>query len=373
MRKRTGYVFHDAKEACWIARTSLTDETGRRRNIKRRAKNKRDAEQKLATLLRQIDEDGAKVADQKTFNSLADYYEEHYLKKAEYISGHKVSGLRDVARPKDFLRHFRNFFGNKKVREITYRDLLKYREKRFRIHTQYKRQRTVASWNREAAVLRRVLNIACQQGLLSKNPFNCGDSLINVSAERRREKILTIEEELKLLAACDSHPYRKPLKPLLIFLLDTGCRKSEALRLRWESVCLSSRVITIEGLTTKTLKTRRIIMTDRLLKELVMLQDEPQDTKREFVFGMRDNVRKSFASACGLAGIKRGGIDGLTLHSMRHTAATRLVKGSLSIHMVGRILGHTQPQTTYRYLSADLETASEAAAILNTFHGRYKK
>jgi integrase len=63
---------------------------------------------------------------------------------------------------------------------------------------------------------------------------------------------------------------------------------------------------------------------------------------------------------------KHGGIDGLTLHSLRHTAATRLVKGNLPIQMVGRILGHTQPQTTYRYLSANDETLFQAASILES-------
>lgn len=38
--------------------------------------------------------------------------------------------------------------------------------------------------------------------------------------------------------------------------------------------------------------------------------------------------------------------------------------------MVGRIMGHSQPQTTYRYLSADGETAARAAAILDAFQER---
>jgi integrase len=79
-------------------------------------------------------------------------------------------------------------------------------------------------------------------------------------------------------------------------------------------------------------------------------------------------VRKSFATACKLAGIKQGGIDGLTLHSLRHTAATRLIKGQMPLQMVGRILGHSQPQTTYRYLSVDAESTAKAAAILESFH-----
>ena len=74
-------------------------------------------------------------------------------------------------------------------------------------------------------------------------------------------------------------------------------------------------------------------------------------------------MRRSFASACKDAGIKSGGIDGLTLHSLRHTAATRLVNGQLPIQVVGRILGHSQVNTTYRYLTANNETLIEAASI----------
>jgi integrase len=96
-------------------------------------------------------------------------------------------------------------------------DLQYYRDERFKAHTQYKRQRTIASWNREAAVLRRIFNIALQQGWILKNPFKCGDPLILTSAERRREKILSAAEERRMLEACNTHDYRKHLKPLLIY------------------------------------------------------------------------------------------------------------------------------------------------------------
>ena len=228
----------------------------------------------------------------------------------------------------------------------------------------------MASWNREAAVLQRIFNIACQQGWLLKNPFKCGDPLIIVSAERRRETILTVTEEAKLLAACASHPQRAHLRALLVFLIDTGCRKSEALKLRWKSIDFSSRLITIEGMTTKTLKTRHVVMTERLYRELAsMWYASPRDAEG-LVFGITNNVRKSFASACKEAGIKHGGIDGLTLHCLRHTAATRLVQGGMSIQLAGRILGHSQVNTTYRYLSANMETAAQAAAILESFQAQ---
>jgi integrase len=247
--------------------------------------------------------------------------------------------------------------------------LIGYRDERFKVLTQYKRKRTLASWNREAAVLRRIFSVGCQQDWLDKNPFRRGDSLIIISAERRREKILTVSEEARLLAACDSHPYRKPLKALLIFLIDSGCRKGEALQLRFRSVSFATRLVTLEGTTTKTLKTRQVMMTSRVFQQLMTLWEASTKEPNARVFGITDNVRKSFASVCKIAGIKHGGVDGLTLHSLRHTAASRLVAGGMSIELAGKLLGHSpRTNTTYKwYLSADVETAVRAVEILESF------
>lgn len=366
-KDRSGYVFQD-KRGNWYARTTVTGADGKRRNVKKRAKDKADAKQTLAGLVQQIKDEGPKAVDasRMTFNELADYYERHYLKPAEYAEGRKIAGLRDVERPRGLLPLFRAYFGKKKLRDITYGDIHTYRSIRLQTPTHYKRPRSIADWNREAAVLRRMLNIALREGWILKNPFNAGEPLIVVSFERRRERILMVDEERRLLEACDSHPYRKHLKSLLIFLLDTGCRKSEALKLRWRCVCFTSRIVTIEGMTTKTLKTRQVAMTTRLCQELNTLWAASTGEPDAPVFGIADNVRKSFASACEVAGIKHGGVDGVTLHSLRHTAATRLVRGNLPLQLVGRILGHSQPQTTYRYLSANVETAVQAAAILES-------
>jgi integrase len=154
------------------------------------------------------------------------------------------------------------------------------------------------------------------------------------------------------------------LRPLLIFLIDTGCRKGEALKLRWRAVCFESRVISIEATTTKTLRSRQVVMTERVSRELTALYEASTQDADATVFSITSNVRNSLASVCKVAGIKHGGIDGLTLHSLRHTAATRLVHSGMNPQLAGRLLGHSQPQTTYRYLSADIETAREAAAIM---------
>jgi integrase len=366
MSERKGYVGQD-KNGKWFARTTVTDGNGKRRNIKRRGKDKADAKAILKSLIRQLEDEGEKgiEASRMTFNDLADFYTKHYLNPAEYRDGRKISGLRDLIKPKSCVNRFRAYFGRKRLREITYGDVYSYRAERFKAKTQFKRPPSISTMNRELVVLRRMFNIAMQNGWLIRNPFKAGDALISPSDERRREKILSFSEEVKLLAVCTGP--RKHLKPLLIALLDTGCRRGEMFKLCWRSVCFASRTITIEALNTKTLRRRQVAMTQRLYDELVNLWEESTQDLDTLVFGLTNNVRRSFMAVCKLAGIKHGGIDGLTIHSLRHTAATRLVQGQMPLQMVGRILGHTQPQTTYRYLSASAETAAQAAAILEAF------
>lgn len=366
-RERTGSIYKD-KNGNWYARITFTCSNGKRKDIKRKAKDKTTAKEIQKVLLRQLEDEGECSIDglKMTFNSLADHYDKVYLLPAEYVDDRKISGLRAVERAKICLVHFRHYFGNKKLREINYGDVYSYRNKRLKVITIHKKPLTISTVNRELSVLRRMFNIALREGWILKNPFNCGEPLIQTSAERRREKILSLEEEERLLNACE-HPQRKHLKAFLIALLDSGCRKGEMIKLKWSDVDFSSRLITFRALNTKTLRMRQIVATQRLMDELINLWKASNKSLDSKVFGISDNVRNSFSSACQAAGIKEGGIDGLTLHSLRHTAASRLVKGKMPIQFVARILGHTQPHvTTYRYISADNQTLYEAASILES-------
>jgi len=127
-------------------------------------------------------------------------------------------------------------------------------------------------------------------------------------------------------------------------------------------------------MTTKTLKTRQVVMTERIYRELTGLWDGSPDKLAEgSVFETPERtMTRAFARACKSAGINYGSPNGITLHSLRHTAATRLVKGQMPLHIVGRILGHSQPHTTYRYLSADADAITQAATILEAFHAESK-
>lgn len=73
---------------------------------------------------------------------------------------------------------------------------------------------------------------------------------------------------------------------------------------------------------------------------------------------------------------KKAGLDDVRIHDLRHTYASIAVSGGMPIQMVGKLLGHTQLQTTLRYahLADDpvRSAAEENAFAISSALGRNK-
>ena len=365
MRERTGQIIENKKNE-WIARVCYQNTNGKRTAIQRKAKDKIEAKKILKQLLETLEKGGREAidVDKLTFNNLIDYYEVHYAKPAKFIDNRKVEGLRDLGRVKGFLKQFRHYFGKMKLSQITYGDILIYRNKRLKTPTHYKQARTIATMDRELACLRRVFNIAVRQSWITKNPVNSGESLIDVSAERRRERTLTSDEEKRLLQCCSGR--RKHLKLLIISLLSTGARLGETLKLKFSDIDFEKSLITFQALNTKTLQTRKVAITNHFHQELINLWNESDKKLDSLVFNFK-SVRKAFESACKEAGIETGRPFGITLHSLRHTVASRLVKKNFPLQFTARLLGHKSVTTTYRYLTVSNDELYQASEILESF------
>lgn len=370
--KRTATVGSRGKgrNKTWRARLVYTDEaSGKRRDRQRRAASYADARELAEKLAKEFDESAGRSIDagKLTFAELADYCEKHYYKAAEYHDERKVAGVRGWATARGQINALRAFFGEKRVRRITYAQLREYRAARLQTTSdRTDRNLSIATVNRALSTLRRMFNVAATEGWLIRNPFNAGAPLISTADERPRVRILTSDEEKALLLACSARQ-RAHLRPLVIAALDTWMRKGELSKLRWNQVDLGARVIHVRALHTKTMTVRDVPVSQRLHVELERLWDiSPQDAGA-LVFGIRDNVRLAFDSARTDAGL-----SDVRFHDLRHAAATRLVQKGLSLAEVGRILGHTQPVTTYRYINPDGATLKRAAEAMDSFHVEVK-
>lgn len=346
-----------------FARVTFVDDRGHRREVERRAKNRSDAKEIIKDLLRDLDDHGETLIDaaRMSFQDLAAYYEMNYLIEPEYVDGRKVAGLRSHRDLRSKLIVLKDYFGTRKVRSITHGDLKRFRTDRLKTPTRHKCQRSITSVNRELQLLRRIFNVARSNGWVKQNPFVMGDALIMASDEKKRDRILTRDEEERLLAACTGK--RTHIRPIIICALDTGMRRGEILKLIEADLDFDSRLITVRAFNTKTLSERTVGMTERLARELMDTVERLPAGTDVPLFGVTCDFKKAFYSAR-----KEAGITDFRFHDLRHTHATRLVGAHMPLAEVGRALGHTQANTTFRYVNANFETARRVAALLDEFN-----
>lgn len=350
------------RDGVLYARVTYYDANGNRKEKWKRAESRTHARDLIKEMLRDLDDHGAEFFDNEriTFAELAEQYKNTYLIPPQYIDGRKIAGRRDWRRFRQILEVLTNHFGKRLLRSITYSDIEHFRTIRLNTPTKHGKQRAIATVNRELALLRRMLNVALRNGWIARNPFNGGEPLIHPGDEKARERILTIEEEERLLAAC-SGP-RAHIRPIVIAALDTGMRIGEILKLVWEDIDFPNRIITVRAFNTKTMRMRHLAMTPRLFLALSNLYEQAIPNPTDLVFGITNSIKTAFNAARSLAGL-----PDVRFHDLRHTAATRLIQGHLPLSEVGRVLGHTQANTTYRYVNANIETARRAADVLATF------
>ena len=228
------------------------------------------------------------------------------------------------------------FFGKRRISELSGQDAEGFKVGRSKIVKP-------ATVNRELGNLKHIMRKAIEWGFRSDNPFQ-GVKLLHVPG--RQDRILTPEEEVKLLAACEEirGPY---LRPICVLALNSGMRKSEILSLKWSQVDLPTRTIhVIEG---KTEHSRRHIpMNDTLYNLFAELR---RKRKSQLVFPSTRNPghrildhKVGFAKAVRLAGVPP-----LRFHDTRHSFASRLVKAGVDLITVQKLLGHTKITTTARY------------------------
>jgi integrase len=212
------------------------------------------------------------------------------------------------------------------------------------------------------AMARRMFRVARKEGWVIRDPFDEGDSLISLARERERERILTRFEEGRLLEAC--HHLSRNLYILVVAALDTGCRRGELLKLVWSDVDLERRTIRIRAFNSKTMRERTVGVTLRLQSILDEMR-APRSKPESFVFGMPDHEWFS-AKRVWTSARKAAALSDLCFHDLRHTAASRLAQ-KMSLSEVGKILGHREPRTTWRYANTDETTIARAAEVLDAF------
>jgi integrase len=228
--------------------------------------------------------------------------------------------------------------------------------------------RTVATVNRELALLRKILNTARRDGLIVENPFSRGAGLISVASEGSRDRVLSHDEERRLLSACERKDRQgrenryTHLRPLLIAAVETAMRQGELFGLERRDVDLEGGLIVVRAENAKTMKARAVPVTPRLRLELEKVLAQIPDEPGQRVFHLT-SVKHSFGTVCRAAGISE-----FRFHDLRHTGITRLIGAGVPAPEVMKISGHSQVNTFLRYLNPTGEAMKRAADLLTAFN-----
>ena len=189
--------------------------------------------------------------------------------------------------------------------------------------------------------------------------------------EKHHERFLTAEELHRLGQALRAAP-REGLASThaaaaIRLLVLTGCRRNEILGLRWEDLDLQAGEMRLADSKTGG---RVVPLPPPAVKVLEELSRTPGNPwvfpGRKKGTGQR-NINESWERVR-----KRAGLDGVRLHDLRHSYASRALALGESLSMIGELLGHRKVQTTARYahLARDSVRAS-TARVAESIGGEY--
>lgn len=178
------------------------------------------------------------------------------------------------------------------------------------------------------------------------------------SAPPPRDRWLTKEEAAKLLqGAMQPH-----VKLYIRLALATGARRGAILDLTWDRVDLKRKEIylTVPGETNRKKRAKTVPINSQLLPELEAAAEAAQtDFVIEYAGDRVLNIKKGFAAAA-----KRAGLEDVTPHDLRHTAAVWMAEDGVTMDEIAQYLGHSSSRVTYavyaRFSPTYLRRAAEA-------------
>ncbi|BBA71023.1 tyrosine-type recombinase/integrase [Geobacter sulfurreducens] len=187
---------------------------------------------------------------------------------------------------------------------------------------------------------------------------------VKLKKERNgRIRVLTRGEETKLVALLRDMPsvgkrsYYPQVAELVELLVDTGCRLSEILHLKYKDVNFDTNLISIW--INKGDRPRSIPMTARVRR--ILLGRREMNLDRPFALNVYQ-AERAWNYARRQMGLEED--KEFVLHALRHTCATRLIDKGIDLYTVKEWLGHSTIQVTEKYAHLNPKKLAHAASVL---------
>ena len=218
----------------------------------------------------------------------------------------------------------------------------------------------VSSINSSIRVLRRILNLAAEWGVIESTP-----KLALLPGENHRERVVSPQEESKYLAAASSL-----LADVATILADTGMRPDECYRLCWEDLTWANgrngSLLVRHG---KTAAARRVLpMTLRVRAVLEMRWERAGKPAEGWLWPaptLSGHMNHSSLKKQHIRAVRLSKVRTFVLYDFRHTFLTRLGESGCDAWTLARIAGHSSVAISSRYVHPSEDAVLAAISRLS--------
>ena len=223
----------------------------------------------------------------------------------------------------------------------------------------YRHRETPYQANRILEVVRKMFTLAEAWGLRKDGANPC--RFVQKYKEQKRERFLT-EEEFRRLGQVLNDVEAEGAETLsavtaIRLLMLTGCRLNEVQTLRWENVDLEAGELRLRDSKTGA----RMVPLSRAAAGVFTAL--PRDVGNPWVIaGKKPGAHLTDLQHPWRRIRARAGLDDVRIHDLRHSFASRALALGESLPMIGKLLGHTQVQTTARYAHLARDSVKASAS-----------
>jgi integrase len=210
--------------------------------------------------------------------------------------------------------------------------------------------------NHFVVLMRRYCSLAAAWNL---TPLNVLKGIELIPVDNFRDTFLSEEETSRLVQVLTTDS-NKLVCSILLFLLNTGARKMEAMKAKWSEIELGNRLWTVPAANNKSKKPKTLPLSESSMQVLMNLDSRG---KSEYVFpNPATGLPMTTISRVWYRLRKLSGIDPkMRIHDTRACLAQRLLKNSASIETVAKILGNHPNMAYARYARFSTKTLLDAA------------
>lgn len=227
------------------------------------------------------------------------------------------------------------------------------------------RRVTAGTVNRYLSTLASVFNYALAMGIIGAHPMK-GGKVRKLTEHGGRTRILEPAEEQRLYDAAKASDW--PLLYLYLRMCFTsGARRSEVLNLKWQQVRLDDRIAVLPK--TKNGRPRALPLVQEVRDALAEAR-KVRPLHSDYVFfdpkhperpKKIDAVWKRCRVEAGLFKDRDDPLEQVVLHTTRHTAVTKMLRGGANLAQAAAVSGHQTLAMLKRYEHLAAQDAVELA------------